>query len=56
LRLASVTAIFFGQDPYAVANTSTIIYSSIAKYPLIAIPLFILTGLFLNAPGWPIGW
>ncbi|WP_373084722.1 TRAP transporter large permease [Sneathiella sp.] len=51
LGLSGVIAIFFGLDMDAVANMSTIIYSSIAKYPLIAIPLFILTGAIFERSG-----
>ncbi len=51
LGLSGVMAIYFGLDMAAVANISTIAYSSIAKYPLIAIPLFILTGMIFERSG-----
>ncbi|MDF2366633.1 TRAP transporter large permease [Sneathiella sp.] len=51
LGLSGVIAIFFGLDMDAVANMSTITYASIAKYPLIAIPLFILTGMIFERSG-----
>jgi tripartite ATP-independent transporter DctM subunit len=51
LGLSGVIAIFFGLDMDAVANLSTITYASIAKYPLIAIPLFILTGMIFERSG-----
>ncbi|MFC4270014.1 TRAP transporter large permease subunit [Sneathiella chungangensis] len=51
LGLSGVIAIFFGLDMDAVANMSTIAYASIAKYPLIAIPLFILTGMIFERSG-----
>ncbi|MBB4287373.1 TRAP transporter large permease [Roseospira goensis] len=51
LGVAGLAAIFIGLDMYAVANTATIAYTSIAKYPLIAIPLFILTGMIFERSG-----
>ncbi len=51
LGISGVLAIFVGLDMDAVANISTIAYSSIAKYPLIAIPLFILTGMIFERSG-----
>ena len=51
LGFAGLAAIFVGLDMYAVGNTATIAYSSIAKYPLIAIPLFILTGMIFDRSG-----
>jgi len=51
LGFAGLAAIFVGLDMYAVGNTATIAYSSIAKYPLIAIPLFILTGMIFERSG-----
>lgn len=51
LGLSGVMAIFVGLDMYAVANIGTITFSSIAKYPLIAIPLFILTGMIFERSG-----
>jgi C4-dicarboxylate transporter, DctM subunit len=51
LGLSGVMAIYVGLDMYSVANISTIAYASIAKYPLIAIPLFILTGMIFERSG-----
>ncbi|KAA5607046.1 TRAP transporter large permease [Roseospira marina] len=51
LGMAGLAAIFVGLDMYAVGNTATIAYTSIAKYPLIAIPLFILTGMIFERSG-----
>jgi tripartite ATP-independent transporter DctM subunit len=51
LGVSGLLAIFVGLDMYAVANTATVAYGSIAKYPLIAIPLFILTGMIFERSG-----
>ena len=51
LGLSGVMAIYVGLDMYAVANIGTIAYSSVAKYPLIVIPLFILTGMIFERSG-----
>ena len=51
LGLSGVLAIFVGLDMDAVGNIGTLAYSSIAKYPLIAIPLFILTGMIFERSG-----
>ena len=51
LGLSGVMAIYVGLDMYSLANIATIAYSSIAKYPLIAIPLFILTGMIFERSG-----
>jgi len=51
LGVSGLLAIFVGLDWYSVANSATIAYSSIAKYPLIAIPLFILTGMLFERSG-----
>jgi len=51
LGVAGLLAIYVGLDWYAVQNTATIAYTSIAKYPLIAIPLFILTGMIFERSG-----
>jgi C4-dicarboxylate transporter, DctM subunit len=51
LGLAGVAAVWVGLDPAAVAMVGTTVYASIAKYPLIAIPLFILTGMIFERSG-----
>lgn len=51
LGVSGLLAILVGLDWYAVANTATIAYTSVAKYPLIAIPLFILTGMIFERSG-----
>jgi len=51
LGFAGVAGIYLGLDIYALATVGTNTYSSIAKYPLIAIPLFILTGMVFERSG-----
>jgi tripartite ATP-independent transporter DctM subunit len=51
LGLAGVAAVWVGLDPAVVAMVGTTVYASIAKYPLIAIPLFILTGMIFERSG-----
>lgn len=51
LGLAAVLAILIGLDSYALAMIGTTTYSSIASYPLIAIPLFVLTGIVFERTG-----
>ncbi|MCP5369050.1 MAG: TRAP transporter large permease [Hyphomicrobiales bacterium] len=51
LGLSGVAAIMVGLDMDAAGNIGTLAYSSIAKYPLIAIPLFILTGMIFDRSG-----
>ncbi|TLP43888.1 TRAP transporter large permease [Cohaesibacter sp. CAU 1516] len=51
LCLAAVLGILTGLDIYALATVGTNTYNGIAKYPLIAIPLFILTGMIFERSG-----
>lgn len=51
LALAGVVGIMTGLPPTMLATLGTNTYNSIAKYPLIAIPLFILTGLVFERAG-----
>lgn len=51
LGLAGVVGIVSGLDTYALATIGTNTYNGIAKYPLIAIPLFILTGMIFERSG-----
>ncbi|WP_417823401.1 TRAP transporter large permease [Thalassospira lucentensis] len=51
LGFAGVVGIYFGLDVYALATVGTNTYNGLAKYPLIAIPLFILTGMIFERSG-----
>lgn len=51
LGLAGAVGILTGLSPTMLATLGTNTYNSIAKYPLIAIPLFILTGLVFERAG-----
>lgn len=51
LALAGSIGIVAGLSPEMLATFGTNTYNSIAKYPLIAIPLFILTGLIFERSG-----
>ncbi len=51
LGLAGAIGIVTGLSPMMLATLGTNTYNSIAKYPLIAIPLFILTGLIFERAG-----
>ncbi|MDI5892851.1 TRAP transporter large permease [Halomonas rhizosphaerae] len=51
LGLAGAAGILAGLSPAMLATLGTNTYNSIAKYPLIAIPLFILTGLIFERAG-----
>ncbi|MCD6009880.1 TRAP transporter large permease [Halomonas sp. IOP_31] len=51
LGLAGAVGIVTGLSPEMLATLGTNTYNSIAKYPLIAIPLFILTGLVFERAG-----
>ena len=51
LGLAGVIGILTGLDAYALATIGTNTYNGIAKYPLIAVPLFILTGMIFERSG-----
>ena len=51
LGLAGAAAVAVGLDLGTVAMVGTNTYASIAKYPLIAIPLFVLTGVVFERSG-----
>jgi len=51
LGLGGVVGIVSGLSPDMLATLGTNTYNSVAKYPLIAIPLFILTGLIFERAG-----
>lgn len=51
LGLSGAVGILAGLSPAMLATLGTNTYNSIAKYPLIAIPLFILTGLIFERAG-----
>ena len=51
LGLAGAVGIVIGLSPEMLATLGTNTYNSVAKYPLIAIPLFILTGLLFERAG-----
>jgi len=51
LGLAGVVGILSGLDTYALGTIGTNTYNGIAKYPLIAIPLFVLTGMIFERSG-----
>lgn len=51
LGLAGAVGVLSGLPPMMLATLGTNTYNSIAKYPLIAIPLFILTGLIFERSG-----
>ena len=51
LGLGGMIGILAGLSPDMLATLGTNTYNSIAKYPLIAIPLFILTGLIFEYAG-----
>lgn len=51
LGLSGILGIATGLDSSTVAMVGTVTYASIAKYPLVAIPLFILTGMIFERSG-----
>lgn len=51
LGLGGMIGILAGLSPDMLATLGTNTYNSVAKYPLIAIPLFILTGLIFEHAG-----
>lgn len=51
LALSGAIGILAGLPPHMLATLGTNTYNSVAKYPLIAIPLFILTGLIFERAG-----
>lgn len=56
LGLSGILGIATGLDSSTVAMVGTVTYASIAKYPLVAIPLFILTGMIFERSGVAGGW
>ena len=51
LGLSGAIGILAGLSPDMLATLGTNTYNGVAKYPLIAIPLFILTGLVFEKSG-----
>lgn len=51
LGLAGVVGILAGLDTFALGTIGTNTYNGVAKYPLIAIPLFVLTGMIFERSG-----
>lgn len=51
LGLAGAAAVAIGLDLNTVAMVGTNAYTSVAKYPLITIPLFVLTGVIFERSG-----
>lgn len=51
LGLGGAAGIVMGLSPEMLATLGTNTYNSVAKYPLIAIPLFILTGIIFERAG-----
>jgi C4-dicarboxylate transporter, DctM subunit len=51
LGIGGVVGILIGLDVVALGTVGTNTYNAIAKYPLIAIPLFILTGMMFERSG-----
>ena len=51
LGLSGAIGILLGLDIYSLATIGTNTYNGIAKYPLIAVPLFILTGMIFDRSG-----
>src|SRR5690625_6546843 len=51
LGIGGAVGILTGLSPTMLATLGTNTYNSVAKYPLIAIPLFILTGLIFERAG-----
>ncbi|MFT0212254.1 TRAP transporter large permease [Pseudomonas sp. F1_0610] len=51
LGLGGAAGILIGLSPDMLATLGTNTYNSVAKYPLVAIPLFILTGLIFERAG-----
>jgi|HigsolmetaAR203D_1030402.scaffolds.fasta_scaffold00101_61 tripartite ATP-independent transporter DctM subunit len=51
LGLSGIVGIWMGLDVYALGTVGTNTYNAIAKYPLIAIPLFVLTGMIFERSG-----
>ena len=51
LGFAGAVAIWVGLDPAALSMIGPNTYAAVAKYPLIAVPLFILTGMVFERSG-----
>lgn len=51
LGIGGVVGIVIGLDVVALGTVGTNTYNAVAKYPLIAIPLFILTGMMFERSG-----
>lgn len=51
LGLSGIVGIWMGLDVYALGTVGTNTYNAVAKYPLIAIPLFVLTGMIFERSG-----
>lgn len=51
LALGGIAGIWAGLDPMALQMVGTNTYNGVAKYPLIAIPLFVLTGMAFERSG-----
>ena len=51
LALGGIAGIWLGLDAAAMGTVGTNTYNGIAKYPLIAIPLFVLTGTIFERAG-----
>jgi len=51
LGIGGIVGVLTGLSPSMLATLGTNTYNSVAKYPLIAIPLFILTGLIFERAG-----
>lgn len=51
LGIGGIVGVLSGLSPSMLATLGTNTYNSVAKYPLIAIPLFILTGLIFERAG-----
>jgi len=51
LGIGGVIGIAVGLDTAALGTLGTNTYNAVAKYPLIAIPLFILTGMVFERSG-----
>ncbi len=56
LGLGGAVGVFLGLDLTAMGMIGPNTYAAVAKYPLIAIPLFILTGAVFERSGVARGW
>jgi C4-dicarboxylate transporter, DctM subunit len=55
LGIGGVVGILLGLDLAALGTVGTNTWNAVAKYPLIAIPLFILTGMVFERSAWRAG-